>query len=891
MPGEQETPPELPHREDSSQRFEGPPGEAEPLIGEHVTPPEPPQHEDSSQRFERPPGEAEPLLGEHVTPPEPPQHEDSSQRFERPPGEAEPPIGEHVTPSEPPHGEVSGQPPDPPPGAPREPAVQDWPSPADPAPHSREASPEAQAPVEAEQAATGPPPEVPPAAPEQPPSQVERPHGEQETPPGEDSSPRFELPPSEDARPPEPQTDLETGSSPEVERARIENKSLAQPSQGTAESEGFESATPSRTDASLPDDANPPEPPPNKLPYRSEGAAYEATQEPTPDESTAGNGPQDAESSPGQSPDELERKPWSQPEQARLEEPEVPWSREPPDRPDLLETQKPPLLEPLPPPQPLEPLTPSEGEAPDLREPPRAKLVEPPLPAEPSPPEETDPLTPHERVEGLAVSQPQAPLEANGTREPPDRAALENAEQRTDSGELQESGRALESEPPFEDPEQAADPGESGLELAPPDSPSGTGVPPEFQERALDPGTGEALTTTRRPSKRAVETFGEASEERSGTFARAGTSYGELNEAEITRGLRVDYDARAGRPRVIEYRVDAENVDLPALTERSFTRDVSTRGAQSSDAAYVNSGYDRGHLAQREAFKGAVDVEAAADHFTNVVPMTPELNRGAGSPWRAAESRTIALARLHGSVTVEVVPIYDEFPPRLRDGTPVPDAISRKVVGPGGEIIDSQTFPNRVASPPVQEPPRPEPSRSAAEAVAVSRPPRPEPRTFERVYVERPEHFLAFTEPDPAAVTSGSNIHTVDQQFRPVKAEGWLWLSPAVRARAMQTFVASPYPGTNGAHLIAARFHGTGDASNLVPFPENVNLSAMKVFENMLGDRLAKGEQLYLQAFVRYSDTGYIPTEIAYRVFQVKGDALVKTDDRRCDVTGGTWAH
>ena len=111
------------------------------------------------------------------------------------------------------------------------------------------------------------------------------------------------------------------------------------------------------------------------------------------------------------------------------------------------------------------------------------------------------------------------------------------------------------------------------------------------------------------------------------------------------------------------------------VTDRTFTRDVSTEGAQSSNKAYTNSGYDRGHLAQREAFKGYGDAEIAVDHWTNVVPMTPDLNRGAGSPWAAAERRTVDYVKPvseggqgYQSVKVVVEPVYDANPPRLSDG-------------------------------------------------------------------------------------------------------------------------------------------------------------------------------------------------------------------------------
>ena len=126
-----------------------------------------------------------------------------------------------------------------------------------------------------------------------------------------------------------------------------------------------------------------------------------------------------------------------------------------------------------------------------------------------------------------------------------------------------------------------------------------------------------------------------------------------------------------------------------------FQKMKQPRVLRPSTNDYTDTGYDRGHLAQREAFKGNADAERAADHMENVVPMHPDLNRGDGSPWRAAEEDTIRLADKYGSVTVEVTPIYDANPQRLPIGTPIPKGIHRKVVAPDGQVLQDLTFINR----------------------------------------------------------------------------------------------------------------------------------------------------------------------------------------------------
>lgn len=194
--------------------------------------------------------------------------------------------------------------------------------------------------------------------------------------------------------------------------------------------------------------------------------------------------------------------------------------------------------------------------------------------------------------------------------------------------------------------------------------------------------------------RRNEPTFGAASGERSGTHARTGMHFNELNPAEVAQGMRVNYDPIAGRPRSVRYRVDANTDARQVQTDRTFRRDPATEGAQATDADYTNTGMDRGHLGQREAFKGNADVEVAADQMPNVVPMHPDLNRGAGSPWRAAESRTMGYADRFGEVHVEVRPLYDANPQRLPNGMPIPSTVNRRVIAPDGAVLEDLTFNN-----------------------------------------------------------------------------------------------------------------------------------------------------------------------------------------------------
>jgi hypothetical protein len=74
--------------------------------------------------------------------------------------------------------------------------------------------------------------------------------------------------------------------------------------------------------------------------------------------------------------------------------------------------------------------------------------------------------------------------------------------------------------------------------------------------------------------------------------------------------------------------------------------------------------------------------------------MSEALNRGAGSSWRSSEALTMRWADQYGHVKVEVIPHYGPNPARLRDGTPIPVSIQRRVLAPDGRVLQDMTHPN-----------------------------------------------------------------------------------------------------------------------------------------------------------------------------------------------------
>ncbi len=214
----------------------------------------------------------------------------------------------------------------------------------------------------------------------------------------------------------------------------------------------------------------------------------------------------------------------------------------------------------------------------------------------------------------------------------------------------------------------------------------------EVQHREIDPGPIAKLPKSRAKKK---PTFGDPTGEVVGTGMGKGMHHRLLDPAEVAYGVRIQYDQGAGRPISVGFRIDADVAARSVQSSRGFAKNETVEAAQPSDKGFTHSGYDRGHLVQREAVRGDAEIERAADQWTGVVPMTEALNRGPGSPWRASEDRAIRWAVTHGHVTVHVEPIYDAAPPRLSDNTPIPGAIRRVVMAPDGTVLEDITHPNR----------------------------------------------------------------------------------------------------------------------------------------------------------------------------------------------------
>ncbi len=105
-------------------------------------------------------------------------------------------------------------------------------------------------------------------------------------------------------------------------------------------------------------------------------------------------------------------------------------------------------------------------------------------------------------------------------------------------------------------------------------------------------------------------------------------------------------------PAWVAYRVPRES-RFDVGKRPSFQRDRSV-AASASPGDYVNTGYDRGHMAPNRAIVTRFGPEAQKKTFrmTNIAPQRPALNRG---PWREMEQRIADLwAAKYGDIRVIV---------------------------------------------------------------------------------------------------------------------------------------------------------------------------------------------------------------------------------------------
>jgi len=140
------------------------------------------------------------------------------------------------------------------------------------------------------------------------------------------------------------------------------------------------------------------------------------------------------------------------------------------------------------------------------------------------------------------------------------------------------------------------------------------------------------------------------------------------------RGYTVGYSDVLENPVWAAYRVrDRDGPQPPAERPDRFEVDLRT-SARVSPAAYLGSGYDRGHLAPNHAIATRYGEEAQRETFlmSNIVPQRHALNAG---PWKELELRVAtSYPGRFGEIWVLAGPVFGRGGARLPNGTVVPEA-------------------------------------------------------------------------------------------------------------------------------------------------------------------------------------------------------------------------
>ena len=145
-----------------------------------------------------------------------------------------------------------------------------------------------------------------------------------------------------------------------------------------------------------------------------------------------------------------------------------------------------------------------------------------------------------------------------------------------------------------------------------------------------------------------------------------------------------------------------------------------------------------------------------------------------------------------------------------------------------------------------------------------------------KVYAEQGHHPVMDPDPDYFDHPDAGFHYVVDQQDRPLFAEGWAQDTAAPRHRDQRELsekMRGGEVGLDSAHGIGARFGGDGRWFNLSPVQSEVNRVAMAGFENAVGALQDAGERVFLQSYTNYNigmSDQLVPSSVQMRAFVLR---------------------
>lgn len=152
--------------------------------------------------------------------------------------------------------------------------------------------------------------------------------------------------------------------------------------------------------------------------------------------------------------------------------------------------------------------------------------------------------------------------------------------------------------------------------------------------------------------------------------------------------MTVSFNPRLHIPNWVSWEISANHIDGPHSRTNNFQQDTRVRGCP-APSDYTNSGFDRGHMAPAGDMKWSADAMAESFYMTNMVPQSPDLNRGT---WNKIEQKCRDRARRDSVVYIVSGPILS-----------TPDAISH-FIGGANVAVPRRFF--KVVMSPYARPPR-----------------------------------------------------------------------------------------------------------------------------------------------------------------------------------------
>jgi endonuclease G, mitochondrial len=143
------------------------------------------------------------------------------------------------------------------------------------------------------------------------------------------------------------------------------------------------------------------------------------------------------------------------------------------------------------------------------------------------------------------------------------------------------------------------------------------------------------------------------------------------------RGYACLHSTTYKTPLWVSYRLTKKDLQTSVPRKDSFKADPDLElGFRAELSDYINSGFDKGHMAPNRDMTRNTKTQAESFYLSNIIPQHPANNQRF---WRAVEERFREYARAHGSLFIITGVIYSKpLPPGV---SPLPKTIGENQVG------------------------------------------------------------------------------------------------------------------------------------------------------------------------------------------------------------------